>query len=112
MSSTYIVKVGESITDVILNSTGSLVNWDAILTANGFTDWIPTLTAGDSIVIPDNVNIDNNSLQDAQQYPKCNAVRQEIYDLIKDVFNVINNVWILRSGSWDDTGIWVDGAVW
>ena len=110
--SNYIVKAGESISDVVINSTGSLVNWDAICQANGFTDWTPILYAGQSIIIPSTVNIDSNSLQDAQAYPKCNSVRGDIYELIQDVWNTIFGNWILRTGFWNDGGVWIDTANW
>lgn len=110
--SNYTVKVGESVSDVILNSTGSLLNWDAIATANGWTDWTPLLTAGDQIIIPATVNIDPNSLRDAQQYPKCNAIRQGILDQISDLWSIILNNWILTTGFWNDQAVWIDTDVW
>lgn len=68
----YIVKEGETITDVVLNTTGSIDNWNAILEANSFTDWVPSLIAGQSIIIPDTVVIQTNVLREMQIYPACN----------------------------------------
>lgn len=68
----YVVKEGETITDVCFNATGTINNWSAILEANGFTDWTPVLIAGQSIIIPDTVEVQNNVLRALQIYPTCN----------------------------------------
>jgi hypothetical protein len=51
----YIVRNGERISDVVMNSTGDISNWEAILKANGFQEWVPELSAGQIIIIPDKV---------------------------------------------------------
>jgi len=75
----YTVKVGEDISDVILNSTGSLLNWDAILQANNFTDWTPILSVGQQIFIPDGVNttlqLQSNVQRILAKYPACNNAK-------------------------------------
>ena len=68
----YIIKQGESIGDAVLNATGSINNLSAILEANDFTDWTPTLTVGQSIYIPGTVIIQPNNLRKLQSYPACN----------------------------------------
>ena len=73
MSNTYAVRTGESISDVCLNATGSLDNWESILNANGFTDWTPELFPGQQIIIPDTVEIQNNILVVTTKYPANNA---------------------------------------
>ena len=85
--STYIVQAGETIGDVVLNSTGNYNNWDAILTANGFTDWTPDLVPGQVIQIPDSiVNVDANNLAQLQTYPAANNIFGGIYTLINAIF--------------------------
>jgi hypothetical protein len=72
----YIVKQGETITDICLNATGSINNWEAILKANNFTDWNTILQVGQSVYIPDDtvVNQSNNILL-FQKYPACNNAK-------------------------------------
>jgi len=48
----YVVRGGETIKDVVINATGTIDNWDAILTANDFTDWVPSLRVGQKVIIP------------------------------------------------------------
>jgi hypothetical protein len=110
--SNYVVKAGDSIGDVIFNTTGNLNNWDAVLQANRFTEWTPTLAAGQVIIIPDNVNTDINSLRDAQAYPKSNSLRPDILVMVQSVWDTMYNNWILKTGFWDDSGVWIDAAVW
>ena len=109
----YIVKINESISDVVLNSTGDLSNWDAILTANNFVDWCPTLTAGQSLTIPDSfVNTNPNNTRQLQTYPACNNSIPDVYDVINNYINPPLFPWILMTGFWDNTGIWVNTARW
>lgn len=68
---TYIVKEGETITDVVLNSTGSLDNWETILNANNFTEWNPTLEVGQEIII-DYLSLQKNNIYEFNKYPVCN----------------------------------------
>ena len=49
----YIVRNGETFSDVCLNATGDINQWEVILKANNFTDWVPDLYPGQSIYIPD-----------------------------------------------------------
>ena len=49
---TYTVKNGETITDVCFNAAGSILAWEAILSANNFTDWTPDLQVGQVLQIP------------------------------------------------------------
>jgi len=112
MASTYIVKVGDTIRDVCINGTGSMSNWDAILSANGFDTWTPLLTAGQEIVVPDGVFIDTNSFADKKVYPSCNNGPANILDVLQQVFDILADRWLLKDGFWDDTGIWLDTATW
>lgn len=70
--SNYIVKEGETITDVLLNATGTINNWFLILEANSFLEWTPKLIAGQSVIIPDTVEVQTNVLRALQLYPACN----------------------------------------
>lgn len=108
----YIVNQGESISDVVLNSTGSITNLDAILTANGFYDWSPILIAGQSIIIPDNVTYDHNTLNQLSTYKAVNNMTDNIINKINTIINTIINNWILLTGYWNDNGFWLDSAYW
>lgn len=112
MSSIYIVKVGESIRDVVANSTGNMANWDIILQANDFTDWTPDLLAGQQIIIPDNAVLDTNTIRKLQSYPLSNSTIAGYLALLLVVWDILTNRWILRNGVWDDDGIWIDTAFW
>jgi len=93
----YIVKNGETITDVILNSTGNLDNWEAILEANDFDTWTPSLMAGDVIIIPDTVIIQPNNLSALSSYPANNG--SPVPDLDAKVSDLIGSIrnWFLPS---------------
>lgn len=56
----YISKQGETITDVVINATGDLANWDSILSANGFKDWTPNFSEGTVFEIPATSPINND----------------------------------------------------
>jgi hypothetical protein len=108
----YPVQEGESIVDVVMNATGSLSNWDAILTANGFDDWTPVLKAGQVIIIPSTVVVDPNSLRQLQQFPICNNSVNDILTKINEVFDTMNDNWILATGFWNDDAVWIDTDFW
>ena len=111
--STYIVQAGETIGDVVMNATGNYNNWDAVLTANGFTDWTPDLVPGQIIQIPDAiVNVDANNLAQLRKYPAANNIFGNAYNLIESIFAELFGNWILRTGFWADSGYWIDGAFW
>lgn len=69
----YTVKQGETILDVVVNSTGSPLNLQTILDANNIDTWTPQLTAGQVLVIPDNVEIQQNNLLELKRHPVCDA---------------------------------------
>ena len=73
MPTNYIVKPGETISDVVLNSTGSILNWFKIIDTNEFESWTPALSGGQKIVIPDTIEIQSNVLRELQLYPAFNA---------------------------------------
>lgn len=111
--STYTVQQGETITDVVINSTGNIANWDAILTANSFDDWTPQLVAGQVVQIPDAlVAVDQNNLRILQQYPICNASVDDVFDQIDAIVATITDNWILATGFWNDKAVWIDTKNW
>lgn len=112
MSSIYTVQPGNTIRDVCLNATGSMVNWNAICKANGFTTWTPNLLVGQEVIIPDGVQLDVNPFAAFQSYPTSNTNRSNALEVLTQIWNIITDRWILRTGFWDDTGIWEDKAFW
>lgn len=114
----YIVRVGETVRDIIINAAGSFgsgstnFNWDAIATANNWPDWTPPLAPGQSIVIPDITFIDANTLRNRTTYPANNGSQVNYFALITAVWNLLINNWILATGSWNDLGIWIDTDSW
>jgi len=110
--STYVVRYGETISDVCMNATGNIANWSAILDANGYDDWTPALTAGDVLTIPDGVVTDLNTLRQLAEYPANNASIPGVYDKIIVIFDILNNNWILSTGAWNDAAIWIDTSAW
>ena len=109
--SNHIVRAGESITDVVLNTTGNLSNWDAVLEANGHDTWTPDLLPGQSVIIPA-VNTDENTLRQLKLYPACNASVSDVFSQITGVFDVMLNNWILATTFWQDDAIWIDTKFW
>jgi|YelNatPaOPRAMG01_1025707.scaffolds.fasta_scaffold37442_5 hypothetical protein len=69
----YFVRTGETITDCVINATGTIDNWEEILNANGFTEWVPDLYPGQQVLIPDTVELQNNVLVVLNKYPANNA---------------------------------------
>lgn len=111
--STYAVKVGETITDVVVNATGNLDNWDVILTANGFEDWTPQLVAGQLVQIPDDlVVVDQNAQRQLATYPICNSAVSNILDQIDQIVGLLTDNWILATGFWNDNALWIDTKTW
>jgi phage tail protein X len=112
MAFSYTVKAGETIGDVVLNATGSLNNWDAVLTANGFSEWVPALFAGQSILIPDTVTIDQNTKRQLISYPASNISFNDVYSQINDLIAQLEDNWILQTGFWNDDALWLDDHFW
>lgn len=110
--SEYVVKSRETIGDVVLNSTGSFSNLDAILSANGFTDWTPDLYPGQVIVIPDAVNTDPNAKRQLSFYPACNGSVNDVRSKIAAIWATLTNNWILATGTWNDAALWIDTKNW
>ena len=91
--SKYIVRNGESLSDVCLNATGSLNNWSAILSANGFLTWTPTLLAGQSIIIPDSGIMQPGVKNILGLYPSNNrSIAADLSSQINDLINSISPI--------------------
>ena len=105
----YTVRSGETLSDVILNSTGSILNWEDILNANGFTDWSPELYVGQQIIIPDDIVGQSNVKNVLDTYPannnyaaadfmiqvlalinKSNPVTDQLQDLDGNIYTTID----------------------
>jgi len=117
MSSVYTVKQGETLWDVVLNSTGTLGsatvnNLDLILSANNLADWTPQLFAGQQITIPDTVIMDLNALRQLQLYPAVNNLSTGIQNQIIGIFDQLNSLWILTTTYWNDLATWIDTQFW
>ena len=112
MAFNYIIKPGETIGDVVLNSTGSFNNWDTILSSNGFTTWTPILTAGQSVLIPDTVAIDQNTKRQLASYPASNVSVNDVYGQIDAIVGQLADNWILQTGFWNDSALWLDDHFW
>ena len=113
----YHVKHGETIADVILNSTGSIFNWGTYLAVNNFDDWTPGLFSGQQLIIPANAMMNLNNYRALTKYPANNFTVTDLDQQIFAIFELLNNPvqdWILGivPGFWSDTGNWRDGAVW
>ena len=108
----YIVKNGDTITDCVMNSTGDITNWQLILDANGFDDWVPVLTVGQQIIIPDTVVKNNNVIRELAKYPANNAGPNNLQHQIDEFINILNSRWILATGRWNNLGIWLLTGRW
>lgn len=108
----YIVKEGETISDVVYNATGNIKYWNSILSANNFTDWIPDLSIGQVILIPDSITIDQNTVRQLSAYPACNNSVPDIIDKINNLAQLMSDNWILSTGFWNDNAIWNDSKTW
>lgn len=111
-SKDYTVKAGESIFDAVINATGTLANLDLVLNANGFTEWVPTLIAGQVLKIPTTVTNDLNALRQFVDYPVSNNSVNNIDAQILTIFETLNDGWILSTSFWNDLSVWKDIKTW
>jgi LysM repeat protein len=111
----YIVRPTETIGDAILNGSGDISNWSSILDANQFSDWTPTLYAGQKVAIPSTANLNLNNFRALNAYPANNNSTADIYEQINAIFDLLNgnDLWILRYGYWlDSPSQWIDTDFW
>jgi len=86
----YTVQQGETIGDVIQNSVGSISFWNDVLNANpSLTQWVPILTAGQQIIIPDTIVRNLNNVRQFASYPLNNASVPTVYTQIATIFALI-----------------------
>lgn len=112
----YEILQGQSISDVIVNSTGDITNWNNILNNIGATSWTPDLIPGTKIAIPSDVIMNLNNFRALSTYPANNYSVPDIDEQILIIFETMNNpiipVWILQSNFWNDVGTWIDTSEW
>jgi len=87
--STYTVVPGMTITDAVLNATGNITNWDAILESSSIYNWVPLFTGGETLTIPSTVSNDNNNIRALQIAPAVNN-SYNVYPKIDTVFNSLS----------------------
>ena len=109
----YTVRVNETIGDVVMNSSGSIENWDLIVQNAFFSEWVPSLFAGQQIPIPSTINLNSNVYRSLNAYPANNFSVPDIYNQIDALFALLDNdPWILATSFWRDIGIWQDEKFW
>jgi uncharacterized protein (TIGR02145 family) len=84
----YKIRNGESIIDCVLNSTGSLDNWEDILKANKFKEWNPDLLVNQKIIVPDDLVLQDNVKAVLDNYPANNNSKAP--DFMSQVLAIIN----------------------
>ena len=90
----YIVRNGETFSDVCLNATGDINQWEVILKANNFTDWVPDLYPGQSIYIPDSAITKASLKTILTKYPANNNA--DIGDLDIQIMTFINLMTVVK----------------
>lgn len=109
----YFVREHEYIGDVVMNATGDIQNWSAVLDGNFFNEWVPPLYAGQKIAIPSTVNMNLNNFRALNQYPANNFSVPDIFEQINAIFELMNgDPWILATGRWRGHGIWTAKGIW
>lgn len=82
--STYITNVGETITDISLNVSGTVNNISAILESNNLTTWTPVLIPGTALNIPDGLELQDNVLAQMQFYKSSSDYTNRIISKIDE----------------------------
>jgi hypothetical protein len=80
----YTVTYGQSITDAVINSTGTISAWSQTLDDNNFNDWTPSLSSGQVLYISNIVNTQN--IQQLTLYPSVNQLSNNVYNEIIELF--------------------------
>ena len=81
----YVVKKGESIYDVCLNSTGNINNLQDILELNSINQWTPELVVEQKIMIPITIKTQDNVLDYLIKKPICNTNISDFNEQIKNI---------------------------
>ena len=96
----YTIRAGETIKDVCLNATGTIDNWEDILNANNFTEWVPDLFTDQKIIISSDVEIQTNVLIITNKYPSNNDVGINNFEmLVNDFISNFGNILTFRADS-------------
>lgn len=83
---------GNSIGDAVLNGTGDISNWGAILDENGFNTWTPQLYSGQVLQIPDTITSNLNNVRALNTYPANNFTVPDIVSQINTIFDTLNGI--------------------
>lgn len=86
----YTIRYGETLTDAILNSTGDISNWDLVSSYGFYSSWTPSLVAGETVIIPDTVNLNNQNLAVLNPYPANNNSVSDLDDQISNFFALLS----------------------
>ena len=82
----HTIKYGESISDIVINATGSILDYETILKNNSFNDWTPDLTIGEKILL---AGITQDNVQRVLiKYPACNNSNIDVNAKIQDFVNI------------------------
>lgn len=76
----YIVKNGEEIRDILINATGSEINWEQVLNDNDFNDWNPVVIKQQQISISELNELQTNILGIVSKIPVNNSPSISDYD--------------------------------
>jgi hypothetical protein len=100
MSVIYKIKQGDQIVSAVLNSTGSPLNWSAMLDANNFTSWTPALTVGESLNIAYDSKQENIQRQ-LNTFPlSCNPGIPDLNEQFNELINTFaNRQYIFSNGN-------------
>lgn len=92
MSTDYKVKAGESLHDVVINSTGDISNIQLIMDANRLYSWTFDMSTITTVTVPDGVNYNRNVLNDVIYRPVCNLRINDFADQIIALDTVLEQV--------------------
>lgn len=76
----YIVKNGEEIRDILINATGSEINWEKVLNDNDFEEWNPIVIKQQQILISELNELQTNILGIVSNRPINNSPSISDYD--------------------------------
>lgn len=88
----YTVRQGEGISDVVLNSTGSISLWSDFLDSNFLPTWTPDLYAGEILQVPDSTTANLNNIRALNTYPANNFSVPDIKQQINAIFDLMNPI--------------------
>lgn len=80
---------GNCFADMVLNGTGNIENWSAMLEANNLSSWTPDLYSGQVLQIPANANINIDNVTALKTYPTNNGTVPDIFEQIDSIFGIL-----------------------